>query len=46
MSNTVIVDIEVLPGTGADAYSVVDRAIEVIQASGLKYAVGPMGTNG
>lgn len=44
MSNTVIVDIEVLPGTGADAYSVVDRAIEVIQASGLKYAVGPMGT--
>ena len=44
MTNTVIVDIEVLPGTGGDVYSVVDGAIEVIQASGLNYAVGPMGT--
>ena len=44
MSNTVIVDIEVLPGKGGDVYPIVDRAIEVIQESGLKYAVGPMGT--
>ena len=44
MTNTVIVDIEVLPGTGGDVYSVVDGAIEVIQASGLNFAVGPMGT--
>ena len=44
MSESVIVDIEVLPGTGGDVYAVVDRAIGVIQASGLKYEVGPMGT--
>ncbi len=44
MSNTVNVDIEVLPITGGNVYSIVDRAIEVIQASGLKYEVGPLGT--
>ncbi len=44
MSNQVIVDIEVLPATGGEVYPIVDRAIEVIQASGLNYAVGPMGT--
>ena len=44
MSNTVIVDIEVLPGTGEDAHAVVDQAIAVIEASGLRYEVGPMGT--
>ena len=44
MSNPVNVDIQVLPSTGGDVYSIVDRAIEVIQASGLKYEVGPLGT--
>ena len=44
MSNPVNVDIEVLPSTGGEVYSIVDRAIEVIQASGLKYEVGPLGT--
>lgn len=44
MSNTVNVDIQVLPLTSEDVYPIVDRAIEVIQASGLKYEVGPMGT--
>ena len=44
MSNIVIVDIEVLPGAGGDVYPIVDRAIAVIQESGLKYQVGPMGT--
>ena len=44
MSNTVNVDIQVLPLTKEDLYGVVDRAIAVIQASGLKYEVGPMGT--
>ena len=44
MAKSVIVDIEVLPGTGEDAYAVVERAIGVIEASGLRYEVGPMGT--
>jgi uncharacterized protein (TIGR00106 family) len=44
MPNTVNVDIQVLPLTGGDVYSLVDRAIGVIQASGIKYEVGPMGT--
>ncbi|MEM7126492.1 MAG: MTH1187 family thiamine-binding protein [Chloroflexota bacterium] len=44
MSNTVNVDIQVLPLTGQEVYPIVDRAIEIIQASGLKYEVGPMGT--
>ena len=44
MTNSVIVDIQVLPGTGGDAHAIVDRAIGVIQESGLRYEVGPMGT--
>lgn len=44
MSNTVNVDIQVLPLTGEDVYPIVDRAIAVIQESGLKYEVGPLGT--
>lgn len=44
MSNIVNVDIQVLPLTSGDIYSIVDRAIKIIQDSGLKYEVGPMGT--
>lgn len=44
MSNIVTVDIQVLPLTGDDIYRIVDRAIAVIQASGLTHEVGPMGT--
>lgn len=44
MPNNVNVDIQALPITGGDIYSLVDRAIGVIQESGLKHEVGPMGT--
>lgn len=44
MSNTVNVDIQVLPITSEPLFPIVDRAIAVIQNSGLKYEVGPMGT--
>ncbi|MCZ0940211.1 MAG: thiamine-binding protein [Caldilineaceae bacterium] len=44
MSDPVNVDIQVLPSTGGDVYAIVDRAIGVIQASGLKYEVGALGT--
>lgn len=39
----VTVAVQVLPLT-EDAYSVVDRAIEVIARSGVRYEVGPMET--
>jgi uncharacterized protein (TIGR00106 family) len=39
----VTVAVQVLPLT-EDAYSVVDRAIEVIALSGVEYEVGPMET--
>lgn len=44
MSNTVNVDVQVLPLTSEEVYPIVDRAIKVIQESGLKHEVGPMGT--
>jgi len=44
MSNIVNVDIQVLPLTGEDVYPIVDRAIAIIQDSGLRYEVGPLGT--
>ena len=44
MSDPVNVDIQVLPSTSGDVYAIVDRAIGVIQASGLKYEVGALGT--
>lgn len=44
MENIVNVDIQVLPIAAGDVYALVDRAIGVIQESGLKYEVGPMGT--
>jgi uncharacterized protein YqgV (UPF0045/DUF77 family) len=42
-SNTLNVSIQVLPLT-EDAISVVDSAIRTIQASGVRYEVGPMET--
>ncbi len=38
------VELQVIPGGVEDVYGVVDRVIELIAASGLKYVVGPMGT--
>ena len=38
------VSVQVLPRGVDDGYAVVDKAIETIQASGLKYEVGPMET--
>lgn len=43
MSRTVNVGVQVLP-LDADAYRIVDAAIRVIQASGVKYEVGPLET--
>jgi uncharacterized protein (TIGR00106 family) len=43
MSQTVNVSVQVLP-LHPDPYPVVDKAIEVIRASGVKYEVGPMET--
>jgi uncharacterized protein YqgV (UPF0045/DUF77 family) len=40
---TVNVGVQVLPLV-EDVYHVVDKAIEVIQASGVKYEVGPLET--
>ena len=42
-SRLVTVSVQVLPLT-EDAYPVVDRAIEAIQATGIKYMVTPMET--
>jgi uncharacterized protein (TIGR00106 family) len=43
MSHSVNVSVQVLP-LHPDPYPVVDRAIAVIQAAGVKYEVGPMET--
>ncbi len=43
-----IVEIQVLPspaGTSEDTYAHVDAAIEVIERSGLRFEVGPLGTS-
>lgn len=43
-----IAEIQVLPapsGTESDRYAHVDAAIAVLQASGLKFEVGPLGTS-
>ena len=42
-NRTVNVAVQVLP-LAEDVYAIVDRAIEVIAASGVKYEVGPMET--
>ena len=38
------VSIQVLPRGVEDTFAVVDKAIQVIQASGVKYEVGPLET--
>ncbi len=43
MSRTINVDVQVLPLHPAP-YPIVDRAIAAIEASGVKYEVGPLGT--
>ncbi|MEM7798950.1 MAG: thiamine-binding protein [Chloroflexota bacterium] len=43
MSDPINLSIQVLPLVN-DPYPVIDKAIEVIQSSGLKYEVGPMET--
>jgi uncharacterized protein (TIGR00106 family) len=43
MSHPVNVSVQVLP-LHPDPYPIVDRAIAVIQASGVKYEVGPLET--
>ena len=43
MSQTINVSVQVLP-LHPDPYPIVDKAIEVIRASGVKYEVGPMET--
>lgn len=43
MANPVNIAIEVLP-LHPDPYPIVDKAIKVIQESGVKYEVGPMET--
>lgn len=45
MTDTVLVSFQVLPrAEGLDIYDVVDRAIGVVQASGVPYEVGAMET--
>lgn len=43
MSQTINVSVQVLP-LHPDPYPIVDKAIEVIRASGVKYEVGPLET--
>jgi uncharacterized protein (TIGR00106 family) len=43
MSRTINVSVQVLP-LHPDPYPIVDRAIEAIQKSGVKYEVGPLET--
>ena len=43
MSRTVNVDVQVLP-LHPDPYPIVDQAIAAIEAAGVKYEVGPLGT--
>jgi uncharacterized protein YqgV (UPF0045/DUF77 family) len=44
MKNQVHVAIQIVPITKGDAYALIDRAIEVIGASGVDYRVGAMET--
>ena len=45
MADTVLVSVQVLPrADGLDIYDVVDRAIGVVQKSGVPYEVGAMET--
>ncbi len=42
--NKVNLSLQVIPINEADAYPIIDKAIEVIQSSGLKYEVQPFAT--
>ncbi len=42
--NNVNLSLQVIPINEADAYPIIDKAIEVIQASGLKYEVQAFAT--
>ena len=42
--NKVNLSLQVLPINETDAYPIIDKAIEVIQSSGLKYEVQPFAT--
>ena len=42
--NNVNLSLQVIPINEADAYPIIDKAIEVIQSSGLKYEVQPFAT--
>jgi uncharacterized protein (TIGR00106 family) len=44
MKHQVHVAIQIVPITKGDAYALVDKAIEVIAASGVEYRVGAMET--
>jgi len=44
MKNQVHVAIQIVPVTKGDAYALIDKAIEVIAASGVEYRVGAMET--
>ncbi len=43
--NTIHLSIQIVPKKeGADIYPIIDKAIEVIQSSGVKYMITPMET--
>lgn len=42
--NKVNLSLQVIPVNAADAYPIIDKAIEIIQNSGLKYEVQPFAT--
>ena len=41
---TVNLSLQVIPVNSADAYPIIDAAIQVVQASGIKYVVQPFAT--
>jgi uncharacterized protein (TIGR00106 family) len=44
MNNQVHIAIQIVPIANQPLYPIIDRAIEVIQQSGIKFQVGPMET--
>ena len=44
MRNQVHISIQIVPITNQPPYPIIDKAIEVIEKSGVKYVVGPMET--
>lgn len=45
MEKNVNLSIQVVPVNVSDSYSIVDKAIEVIQSKNIKYEVGPFSTS-